>query len=187
MGEQPLDSRFEAFPWRQNPAALSAWQQGETGIPLVDAGMKQLWHRGWMHNRVRMVVGSLLVKNLRQPWQSGARWFWDTLVDADLANNAMGWQWVAGCGADAAPFFRIFNPVRQGQRFDPQGQYVRHWLPQLARLPDRYLHQPWTAPQAVRHAAGVRLGENYPQPIVDLAQSRREALEAYQALRNRSA
>nr|WP_242469468.1 deoxyribodipyrimidine photo-lyase [Rhabdochromatium marinum] len=182
----PLNPLFAEFPWR-DPAPsdlLQAWQQGHTGIPLVDAGMRELWHSGWMHNRVRMVVASFLTKNLRLPWQSGARWFWDTLLDANLANNTQGWQWTAGCGADAAPYFRIFNPARQGERFDPAGDYVRHWCPELARLPQRYLHQPWTAPVAALQQFGVRLGGNYPQPIIDLAASRREALAFWQQLRH---
>jgi deoxyribodipyrimidine photo-lyase len=180
--EAPLDGRFDRFPWATDgvETALAAWQQGRTGIPLVDAGMRELWHTGWMHNRVRMVVASLLTKNLLIPWQTGARWFWDTLVDADLAGNTLGWQWTAGCGADAAPYFRVFNPVLQGQRFDPDGRYVRRWCPELARLPDKYLHQPWTAPQSILTAAGVRLGHDYPTPIVDLAKSRVRALAAWE-------
>ena len=143
----PLDARFNAFPWRNAyDEDLRRWQRGQTGIPLVDAGMRELWHTGWMHNRVRMVVASFLTKNLLIPWQEGADWFWDTLVDADLANNTLGWQWVAGCGADAAPYFRIFNPVLQGEKFDPAGRYVRRWIPELAGVPDRHVHHPWTAP-----------------------------------------
>lgn len=182
---EPLDGRFGAFPWAEEDVegALRVWQRGRTGIPLVDAGMRELWHTGWMHNRVRMVVASLLTKNLLIPWQAGARWFWDTLVDADLAGNTLGWQWTAGCGADAAPYFRIFNPVLQGQRFDPDGAYVRFWCPELARLPDKYLQQPWTAPQAVLAAAGVRLGVDYPRPIVDLARSRARALAAWERIK----
>lgn len=182
LPQAPIDARFRAFPWADDLEGLSAWQRGRTGVPLVDAGMRELWHTGWMHNRVRMVVASFLVKNLRLPWQSGAAWFWDTLVDADLANNAMGWQWVAGCGADAAPFFRVFNPVLQGEKFDPRGDYVRRWLPELARLPDRYLHRPWEAPAALLRQAGVRLGENYPHPLVNLKTSREAALAAFRGL-----
>lgn len=178
--DQPLDQRFADFPWREpDPALLSAWQRGKTGLPIVDAGMRELWHTGWMHNRVRMLVASLLTKNLRFPWQAGARWFWDTLVDADLANNTQGWQWTAGCGADAAPYFRIFNPVRQGERFDPQAAYVARWCPELARLPPRQRHAPWTAPAALLAAAGVRLDQDYPRPILDLATSRQDALAAF--------
>ena len=178
-----LDPRFDAFPWRADYAGLlAAWQAGRTGIPLVDAGMRELWATGWMHNRVRMVVASLLTKNLRIPWQEGARWFWDTLVDADLANNTLGWQWASGCGADAAPYFRIFNPVLQAQRFDPQGDYVRRWVPELAQIPNAWLHQPWKAGPAALAAAGVRLGIDYPAPVVDLHASRDEALAAYRAV-----
>lgn len=185
--EQPLDARFAHMPWAaETDAARLSWQRGETGIPLVDAGMRELWHHGWMHNRVRMLCASLLTKNLLIPWQQGSRWFWDTLVDADLANNTMGWQWTAGCGADAAPYFRIFNPVLQGQRYDPAGGYVRTWLPELASLPDRFLHRPWEAPAAVLRKAGVRLGDNYPPPLVDLKQTRERALAAYREIRARA-
>lgn len=179
----PLNQSFARFPWRDDPKALKAWQQGKTGYPFVDAGMRQLWTTGWMHNRVRMVVGSFLVKDLLIPWQSGARWFWDTLVDADLANNTMGWQWVAGCGADAAPFFRIFNPVSQGERCDPNGVYVRQWVPELAKLPDRWIHKPWQAPQAVLQEAGVTLGKSYPAPMVDHDEARKKALELLRKMR----
>jgi deoxyribodipyrimidine photo-lyase len=184
--DEPLDSRFAALPWREEDAdrLLRAWQHGKTGIPLVDAGMRQLWHTGWMHNRVRMVVASFLTKNLRLPWQAGARWFWDTLVDADLPANSLGWQWSAGCGADAAPYFRIFNPVLQGERFDKSGAYVRHWCPELARLPDKYIHQPWTAPTALLDHAGIRIGRDYPAPIVDLKASRQAALAAYEVVKS---
>ena len=150
---------------------------------MVDAGMRELWQTGYMHNRLRMIVGSFLVKNLRLHWHHGERWFWDTLLDADLATNSTGWQWVAGCGADAAPYFRIFNPVTQGQKFDPEGDYVRNYLPELTKLPNKYLFCPWEAPESVLHEAGVKLGETYPQPIVDIKQSREAALEAFQALR----
>ncbi|MFP5505198.1 MAG: cryptochrome/photolyase family protein [Gammaproteobacteria bacterium] len=178
--DQPLDARFEAFPWAADRGAeLRAWQRGRTGIPIVDAGMRELWQTGWMHNRVRMLVASLLTKNLRIHWLEGARWFWDTLVDADLANNTLGWQWVAGCGADAAPYFRIFNPVLQGERFDPAGTYVRRWVPELRALPDRWIHQPFNAPAEVLAAAGIELGRDYPRPIVDLAASRQAALGAW--------
>jgi deoxyribodipyrimidine photo-lyase len=150
---------------------------------LVDAGMRELWATGWMHNRVRMVVASFLNKNLRLPWQTGARWFWDTLVDADLASNTLGWQWTAGCGADAAPYFRVFNPVRQGERFDPEGAYVKHWCPELNGLPSKYVHQPWAAPASVLDAAGLTLGKHYPHPLVDLAVSRQEALAAFERIK----
>jgi len=180
--EQPLRSQFARFPWQKNPAWLRAWQRGRTGYPLVDAGLRELWATGWMHNRVRMVVASFLVKNLLVPWQEGARWFWDTLVDADLANNTLGWQWTAGCGADAAPFFRIFNPVSQGEKFDPEGRYVRRWVPELARLPGRWIHQPWQSPPSVLAAAGIELDRTYPRPIVSLLVSREMALEAYRRI-----
>ena len=183
--DKPLYGHFEQFPWRtEYTGDLEAWQRGQTGIPVVDAGMRELWHTGWMHNRVRMIVASLLTKNLLIPWQAGARWFWDTLVDADLASNTLGWQWTAGCGADAAPYFRIFNPVTQANRFDPQGYYIRRWIPELAGLPDRYLASPWTAPDTVLATAGVRLAKDYPAPLVDLKVSRAAALERYQSIKN---
>lgn len=183
--QEPLRAEFSRFPWAADPGGrrLAAWRRGLTGYPIVDAGMRQLWRTGWMHNRVRMVAASFLVKHLRLPWTEGANWFWDTLVDADLANNTLGWQWSAGCGADAAPYFRIFAPVRQGQRFDPQGAYVRRWVPELAGLPAEYVHRPWEAPEAVLHGAGVRLGGNYPFPAVDHATARAEALAAFKAMR----
>lgn len=179
----PFRPEFRRFPWRSARAALRRWQRGETGYPLVDAGMRELWATGWMHNRVRMIVASFLVKHLLIHWREGESWFWDTLVDADLANNAANWQWVAGCGADAAPYFRIFNPVLQGRRFDPQGDYVRRWLPELARLADRHIHAPWQANTAELTAAGVTLGRNYPKPIVDHHAARERALAAYSALK----
>ena len=183
--EQPLRPEFTRFPWRKNSEWLRAWQRGQTGYPFVDAGMRELWSDGWMHNRVRMLVASFLVKNLLLPWQEGARWFWDTLVDADLANNTLGWQWTAGCGADAAPFFRIFNPVSQGEKFDPDGNYVRRWVPELARLPNAWIHHPWQAPPPVLAATGVVLGQTYPRPIVSHFVSREVALEAYQRIRRK--
>jgi len=181
-----FQSKFDRFVWRQDPADLAAWQQGKTGIPLVDAGMRELWQTGYMHNRVRMIVGSFLVKHLRLSWQSGQAWFWDTLVDADLASNSASWQWVAGSGADAAPYFRIFNPVTQGQKFDPNGEYVKRFCPELKQLPPKYVHCPWTAPAAVLAQSGVRLGEHYPAPIVDLKHSRQQALAAFAALKEPS-
>jgi deoxyribodipyrimidine photo-lyase len=179
----PMDPRYAAFEWRDDAAQLAAWRRGATGVPLVDAGMRELWHSGWMHNRVRMIVASFLTKNLGLSWLEGARWFHDTLLDADLANNTHGWQWTAGCGADAAPFYRIFNPVLQAERFDPGRAYLRAWLPELARLPDEWLHRPFAAPPAVLAAAGVALGADYPAPVVDLAASRARALAAWQRLR----
>ncbi|MBS0633499.1 MAG: deoxyribodipyrimidine photo-lyase [Verrucomicrobia bacterium] len=186
---QPLREEFTRFPWAADPGGvkLRDWQRGRTGYPIVDAGMRQLWHTGWMHNRVRMIVASFLVKHLRLPWTEGAAWFWDTLVDADLASNTLGWQWSAGCGADAAPYFRIFAPVLQGEKFDGAGDYVRRWVPELAKLPATYIHAPWTAPSEVLSAAGVKLGGNYPRPIVDHAKARAEALAAFKQLRGPSA
>ncbi|MGI9240596.1 MAG: cryptochrome/photolyase family protein [Verrucomicrobiales bacterium] len=184
---QPLRGEFELFPWREDERALRCWQRGETGYPIVDAGMKQLWHTGWMHNRVRMVVGSLLVKHLLVHWAEGARWFWDTLVDADLANNTLGWQWIGGCGADAAPYFRIFNPIAQGERFDPEGAYVKRWLPQLAKLPSKYVHRPWEMGELELAGAGIVLGRDYPMPVVEHPVGRRRALEAYDELKRRRA
>ena len=176
---------FEHFPWARDARALRAWQRGETGYPIVDAGMKELWTTGWMHNRVRMIVASFLVKDLLIPWKEGAVWFWDTLVDADLASNTLGWQWCAGCGADAAPFFRIFNPVTQGERFDPEGRYVRRWLPSLERLPSAWIHRPWQAPAGVLNEAKVVLGKDYPRPLVDHTAARGRALDAVKSIRRR--
>jgi deoxyribodipyrimidine photo-lyase len=183
MVQLPLRPEFLNFPWRTNEAALRAWQCGQTGYPLVDAGMRQLWHTGWMHNRVRMVVGSFLVKHLMLPWQAGAAWFWDTLVDADLANNTQGWQWVSGCGADAAPYFRVFNPIKQSLTFDPEGRYIARWLPALRALPPPWIHQPWTAAPDLLATYGVRLGETYPTPMVDHIDARNRALAAFDALK----
>jgi deoxyribodipyrimidine photo-lyase len=182
MPDEPLQKRFARFPWSQDRSGLRAWQRGRTGFPFVDAGMRQLWQTGWMHNRVRMVVASFLVKDLLLPWQDGEAWFWDTLIDADLANNAGGWQWVAGCGTDAAPYFRIFNPVGQGEKFDPEGSYVRRWVPEIARLSDRWIHRPWQAPPLELAAAGVRLGVTYPMPILDHHAARARALGAFAAI-----
>lgn len=174
---EPLRPAFRDMPWREDPTALRAWQQGRTGIPIVDAGMRQLWQTGWMHNRVRMIVASFLVKHLMIPWQAGEAWFWDTLVDADLASNAASWQWVAGCGADAAPYFRIFNPVLQGRKFDPDGAYVRRFVPELRGLDTKYLHAPWEAPDL------LRVGIRYPDPIIDLAVGRNRALAAFEEIK----
>jgi deoxyribodipyrimidine photo-lyase len=181
--DEPLDARFTRLRWSKSRKDLRAWQRGCAGIPIVDAGMRELWHTGWMHNRVRMIVASFLTKNLQLHWREGARWFWDTLVDADAANNTMGWQWVAGCGADAAPYYRIFNPVLQAEKFDPERKYLRQWLPELASLPDKWIHQPWTAPASELARANVKLGVTYPKPIVDLKQSRMIALGAYEQMR----
>lgn len=181
---EPLNPTFVDF-WRDNADLLRQWQRGQTGYPIVDAGMRELWQTGWMHNRVRMIVASFLTKDLLLPWQRGAEWFWDTLVDADLANNTLGWQWAGGCGADAAPYFRIFNPITQSQKFDAQGQYLCQWLPELAALPNKYRHQPWAAPTEVLQAAGLTLGRDYPKPIVDHAEARKLALAAFAALKQR--
>lgn len=183
LPEEPFRKDFKAFPWRKDATHLSAWQRGQTGYPIVDAGMRELWHTGYMHNRVRMIVASFLIKHLLVPWQEGEAWFWDTLVDADLANNAASWQWVAGSGADAAPYFRIFNPIMQGAKFDPNGDYTRRWVPELAKLPDDVLHAPWDAPDAVLSKAGVTLGKTYPKPIVDHGAARTRALAAYELIK----
>ena len=176
---EPLRPAFKKFPWRKDATWLKAWQKGRTGYPIVDAGMRELWATGWMHNRVRMIVASFLVKDLLLTWQDGARWFWDTLVDADLAQNTLGWQWTAGCGADAAPYFRVFNPTSQGEKFDPRGGYVRRWCPELTKLPDAWIHLPHKAPPEVLRAADVQLGRTYPEPIVSHAIAREVALEAF--------
>ncbi|MCL4120757.1 UNVERIFIED_CONTAM: hypothetical protein GTU68_040220 [Idotea baltica] len=181
---QPLRDKFARFPWQDDPPSLRSWQRGRTGYPIVDAGMRQLWKTGWMHNRVRMIVGSFLTKDLRISWTEGANWFWDTLVDADLANNTMGWQWVGGCGADAAPYFRVFNPTLQGQKFDKNGDYVREWIPEIAELPAKWIHTPWDAPVETLAAAGVELGTTYPHPIVDHKTARKQALEALATLKD---
>lgn len=177
---------FDAFPWREDEDALEAWRRGRTGYPVVDAAMRELWTTGYMHNRARMVAASFLVKHLLIDWRHGAAWFWDTLVDADLANNSASWQWVAGCGADAAPYFRIFNPVAQGQRYDADGAYVRRWVPELARLSDATIHCPWEAGEAERVSAGVELGRTYPAPIVDHAAARVRALAAFEAMSSKA-
>lgn len=183
LPEQPFKAQFSQFPWRSSEKLLQAWQRGQTGYPIVDAGMRELWHTGWMHNRVRMIVASFLCKHLRIHWLEGARWFWDTLLDADLANNSAGWQWVAGSGADAAPYFRIFNPVLQSEKFDPKGEYLRQWVPELARLSNRDIHQPWQADPVSLKDAQVQLGRDYPEPLVDHRQARQQALDAYQQVR----
>ena len=174
---------FDHMPWREDDGSLAAWQAGLTGFPIVDAGMRQLWNTGWMHNRVRMIVASFLTKHLLLPWQAGEAWFWDTLVDADPASNPASRQWTAGSGADAAPYFRVFNPITQGQKFDADGAYVRRWCPELAGLPDKVLHAPWTADPAMLAKADVTLGKTYPAPIVSHETGRKRALEAYDALK----
>lgn len=175
LPEQPWRSEFSKFPWENNPSFLKKWQRGETGYPIVDAGMRQLWKTGWMHNRVRMICASFLVKDLLVPWQTGADWFWDTLVDADLANNSASWQWVAGCGFDAAPFFRIFNPILQSKKFDPDGAYIKHWVPELIEVPKTFIHMPWTIKQDLKLS--------YPSPIVDHDLCRKRALEAFKTIK----
>jgi deoxyribodipyrimidine photo-lyase len=181
---EPLRVSFKNFRWRNDAAFLEAWQKGKTGYPIVDAGMRELWATGWMHNRVRMIVASFLVKDLLLSWREGAAWFWDTLVDADLAQNTLGWQWIAGCGADASPYFRVFNPIGQGQKFDPNGDYVRRWCPELAKLPDQWLHRPGETPAEILYRSGVRLGQDYPEPIVSHVIAREVALEAFGRLKS---
>lgn len=175
---------FDSFTWQDDGPGLQAWQRGLTGYPMVDAGMRELWATGWMHNRVRMIVASFLIKHLLIDWREGEAWFWDTLLDADLANNAAGWQWTAGTGADASPYFRIFNPFSQGEKFDPKGDYIRRWVPELARLPNKVIHRPWEATPFELSSAGVTLGKTYPRPIVDHASARARALSAYARLKD---
>jgi deoxyribodipyrimidine photo-lyase len=183
LPDAPLKPLFADFPWAGDDGRFAAWTAGRTGYPIVDAGMRALASTGWLHNRVRMLVASFLVKDLLLPWQSGEAWFWDRLVDADLACNAGNWQWVAGCGLDAAPYFRIFNPVLQGEKFDARGRFLRRWVPELARLPDMFIHRPAAAPPDVLARAGVRLSETYPQPLVDHGTARHRALAAYEQIR----
>ena len=178
-----LQDRFDNFKWTLNFKLLNAWKKGKTGYPIVDAGMRELWQTGYMHNRLRMIVGSFLVKNLLIDWRYGEKWFWETLVDADLASNSAGWQWIAGCGADAAPYFRIFNPVTQGQKFDADGTFTKKYLPELIALPTKYLFAPWETPKSILIDAGVKLGTDYPYPIVDLKNSRKKALERFAELK----
>ena len=184
LAEKNLQSSFDAFPWKRDAKAFKAWTRGQTGYPLVDAGMRELWNTGIMHNRVRMVVASFLVKHLLIDWRDGEKWFWDTLVDADPGSNPASWQWVAGSGADAAPYFRIFNPVLQGEKFDPEGEYVRRWVPELAEMPAKLIHKPWDATPIELASAGVTLGKTYPEPIVDHPKARERALAAYAKTRN---
>jgi deoxyribodipyrimidine photo-lyase len=184
--DQSWKPEFRAFPWKADAVALSAWQKGMTGYPIVDAGMRELYKTGWMHNRVRMIVASLLVKHLMQDWRAGEAWFWDTLVDADIANNAAGWQWVAGSGADASPYFRIFNPMTQGENFDPKGTYVRKWVPEIARLPDGLIHRPFEAPPEILRGLSITLGQTYPRPIIDHAAGRQRALDALASLKTKT-
>ena len=183
LARRNLQPAFDAFPWRRDDQGLRAWQRGQTGYPIVDAGMRELWHTGAMHNRVRMVAASFLVKHLLIDWREGESWFWDTLVDADPGSNPANWQWVAGSGADAAPYFRVFNPTLQGENFDPDGAYVRRWVPELAQLPSAVIHQPWSAAPLELKSAGVELGKTYPEPIIDHRKGRERALKAYAKLR----
>ena len=178
-----LQTKFDIFPWKSDKDSLFAWQKGLTGVPIVDAGMRQLWQTGYIHNRVRMIAASFLVKNLLLHWHYGEQWFWDCLVDADLASNSASWQWVAGSGADAAPYFRIFNPVTQGQKFDSEGKYIRQYVPELERVPNKYLFNPWEAPENILQDSDVVLGKNYPNPIVDIKESRKEALNAFESIK----
>ena len=182
--DAPLQEKYADFPWQSNVRLLHSWQHGRTGYPIVDAGMRQLYQTGWMHNRVRMIVSSLLVKHLLQDWREGARWFWDTLVDADLASNTLGWQWSGGCGADAAPYFRIFNPITQGKKFDPEGEYVKHWVPELSNVNQKYIHEPWEASKHELESFGLNLGIDYPKPIIEHSFGRKRALEALATLKN---
>lgn len=183
MADRAWRPEYENFPFLRDETALRAWQRGQTGFPIVDAGMRQLWATGWMHNRVRMIAASFLIKDLLLDWREGERWFWDTLVDADWANNAASWQWVAGSGADAAPYFRVFNPTSQGEKFDPRGDYVRRWVPELAHMPDEFVHRPHEAPPLVLKAADVTLGGNYPLPVVEHSEARLRALDALKSLK----
>lgn len=177
--------QFDSLPWSNNKKLLSCWQKGKTGFPIVDAGMRQLWHTGYMHNRVRMIVASFLTKDLLIDWRYGAKWFWNTLVDADLASNTMNWQWVAGSGVDAAPYFRIFNPILQGKKYDPKGEYVRYWVPELAKIPNEYIHEPWLTPSKLLKEMNFSIGKNYPQVIVDHEIARKKALSIYKKLKQK--
>ncbi len=185
MDWENYNRKFDDMPWKSDKRVFKAWTDGKTGYPVVDAGMRQLWESGWMHNRVRMIVASFLTKHLLIHWRDGEAWFWDTLVDADPASNTSGWQWVAGSGADASPYFRIFNPITQGEKFDKTGAYVRKWCPELKNLPDKYLHAPWKADDQTLAKAGVSLGETYPRPIIDHAEGRERALNAWETLKKR--
>lgn len=185
LADENYNSDFAHMPWRSDDSALEAWQRGHTGYPIVDAGMRQLWETGWMHNRVRMIVASFLTKHLLLHWRDGEDWFWDTLVDADPASNAASWQWTAGSGADAAPYFRVFNPITQGEKFDPEGDYIRRWVPEIAELPTKHLYAPWDAPKSVLDDSGIKLGEDYPNPIVKHKHGRERALTAYETMKER--
>ena len=182
MTEFPIQSKFEKFPWLRDKKNLHTWKLGKTGIPIVDAGMKELYEMGWMHNRVRMIVGSFLTKNLLIHWKEGERWFFDTLVDADIGSNSAGWQWIAGSGADASPYFRIFNPILQGKKFDPKGQYVKKFLPSLDKIPEKFIHSPWEMTVEEQERYNFILGRDYPKPIIDLNETRKRALAAFKKI-----
>ncbi len=184
MIDQPFNQKFNNFPWQDDNGLIEAWKHGKTGYPIVDAGMRELWQTGYMHNRVRMITASFLTKHCLSHWRHGMAWFWDTLLDADIANNTASWQWVSGSGADAAPYFRVFNPILQGEKFDGEGEYTRKWLPELARMPKKYLHKPWEASPEILSLAGVVLGKDYPAPIVDHKMARTKALDAYQQMKS---
>lgn len=185
FADKAWNPKSKAFPWAGDHPKLDAWKYGRTGYPIVDAAMRQLWQTGWMHNRLRMIVASFLTKDMGVHWRVGEKWFWDTLVDADLANNAAGWQWTAGSGADASPYFRIFNPITQGEKFDPNGDFIRKYVPELSKLPKSLIHKPWMASEEVLRAANIILGEDYPRPILDHGEARREALAAYETMKQR--
>ena len=177
--ELPIQSKFLKFPWLKDSNSIKQWKAGKTGVPIVDAGMKELYEMGWMHNRVRMIVGSFLTKNLLLHWKNGENWFFDTLVDADIGSNAAGWQWISGSGADASPYFRIFNPILQGKKFDPKGDYVRKYIPTLNKIPDKFVHSPWEMSVDDQKKYNFNLGKDYPLPIVDLSETRKRALAAF--------
>ncbi len=183
LAEKNWRSQFDAFPWEKDQPAFLTWTKGQTGYPIVDAGMRQLWQTGWMHNRVRMICASFLIKHLLVDWRQGEKWFWDTLVDACPANNPASWQWVAGSGADAAPYFRIFNPFGQSEKFDPKGDYIRRWVPELSKLSSKDIHKPWEVSSSTLRAAGIELGETYPKPIVEHGPARQRALDAFKAIK----
>ena len=184
--KESFNPKFDHFPWQSDATLLKAWQTGQTGYPIVDAGMRELWATGYMHNRVRMITASFLCKHCLTHWHEGMSWFWDTLVDADIANNTASWQWVAGSGADASPYFRIFNPILQGEKFDQDGAYIKKWVPELKQLDKKYINKPWEADESTLHNAGITLGYDYPLPIVDHKQARQLALDAYAALKSQS-
>ena len=182
MINNPIQKKFKKFPWLKDNKSLTKWQKGTTGIPIVDAGMRQLYEVGWMHNRVRMIVGSFLTKNLLLHWKHGEQWFFDTLVDADIGSNTAGWQWISGSGADASPYFRIFNPVLQGQKFDPDGKYVKKFIPELSNVSKKFIHNPWDMPTELQSESQCIVGKDYPAPIVDLKETRNRALLAFKSI-----